>query len=1332
MRSTPNAIDSSHDATAVDGERLVLSFAQQRMWILHQYEPGIALYNSHVAFRLRGPLSVPVLEQALRLLAQRHEGMRTTFPSVDGLPEVRIADEVSFHFPVEELRASAPAAREEAALERATAEVRRVFDMAEGPLWRALLLRVDPEDHLFVLTMHHIITDGWSMGVLCQELSRAYEALVQGREPGLAELPLQYADFAAWQREWLSGGVLASQLAYWKENLAGSPPLIDLPADRPRPAKNSYRAARHDFELPALLTRPLETLSAKEGATPFMSLLAVFAALLGRYTGKEDLVVGMPIANRTRAEIEGLAGFFVNTLVLRIRLEGEPGLRELLQRVRRVSLGAYDHQDLPFEKLVEELSPERNQSHSPIFQVLFDFSAATLSLRLPGMESSQVRLDEGTTPFDVSVSLEKRGERYGGTFTYNVELFESATVARMARHYARLLEEALAQPEQALSGLPLLEPDEAHRLLVEWNHSASESLAGPALHHLFERQVEATPEEIALVVGTRRFTYRNLDERANQLAWHLRSWGVDAEVPVAVCLERNETLLVAILAVLKAGGAYVPLDPAYPSQRLAFSLADARSPLLLTQRSLQERMAGLGATAILTVEEPGAFAHHPRHRPPCPAGPGHLAYVLYTSGSTGKPKGVAVQHASAAALVQWALEAFSPAQLSGVLAGTSVCFDLSIFELFAPLSCGGRVYLADNALALPTLPAAAEVTLLNTVPSVVTELVRQHALPASVRTVNLAGEPLPGTLVQSLYSLGSVESVYNLYGPTEDTTYSTWARVPRQSSLPPPIGRPLPGTQAYVLDRRMRPVAQGVPGELYLGGAGLARGYFGRPELTAERFVPNPFSTSAGARLYRTGDRVRWRADGQLEYLERIDFQVKVRGFRIELGEVEQALLQHPAVREAVVVAREGGPDGKQLAAYVTGDSGLVSAAVLRSWLRESLPHYMVPSAFVVLDAMPLTANGKVDRQALPAPAASPEASRFHVPPRDRIELQLCGIWEELLNVRPVGIRDDFFELGGTSLVAVRLMHRIRETFERSLPISALFSAKTVEELALLLRQKQGEAAWTPLVPIQPAGKRRPFFCVHPLGGTVLGFSALARRLGPEQPFLGLEHVRPGRPTDRVEAMATEYLAAIRKHQPQGPYRLGGKSVGGLVAIEMARMLQASGQEVELLALLGTAVPKEDQPGPEANTLKAMAHATKEDALIARILQQFGQDFPELHELARLSKEEKLRQGLSFAKEHGAVPTDFGESQLDHLFWAWHAEAEAFSLYRPSFYDGHLTHFVPACDEGKPLMDWSGLCRSWEVHVVAGEHETLDEEPHVEVLARELGACLERTNTPRR
>ncbi|QRO00996.1 amino acid adenylation domain-containing protein [Archangium violaceum] len=1326
MRRTETALDTPPGSDAADGERLPLSFAQQRMWLLHHYAPDVPLYNSPIAFRIRGSLSAPVLERGLRLLAERHEGMRTTFPTVDGMPQVAISDEVSFHLPVEDLQHLPPAAREEAALERATTEARRVFDMGQGPLWRALLLRLTPEEHLFVLTMHHIITDGWSMGLLCEELSRTYEALWKGTEPVLPELPLQYADFAAWQREWLSGDTLAAQLKYWKESLAGAPPVMELPTDRPRPAKNTYRAARHAFVLPASLTKPLEALSAKEGSTPFMILLSTFSALLGRYTRRDDIIVGTPIANRNRAEIERLVGFFVNTLVLRVRLDGNPSFRELLQRVRQVTLGAYDHQDLPFEKLVEELSPERNQSHSPIFQVLFDFATADLSLRLPGLEASHVRLDEGSTPFDVSVSLEKSGDSYGGYFTYNADLFESTTIARLERHYARLLGAALAQPERPVGDLPLLEADEEHRLLVDWNRTAFEPRADSTLHHLFERQVEATPEALALVVGTRRFTYRQLDERANQLAWHLRSLGVGPEVPVAVCLERTETLLVAILAVLKAGGAYVPLDPAYPSQRLAFSLADARSPLLLTQHSLAESMRGLGAPALLTLDEPEAFSHHPTHRPACPAESQHLAYVLYTSGSTGRPKGVAVQHASAAALVQWALNAFSTEQLSATLAATSVCFDLSIFELFAPLSCGGRVYLADNALALPSLPAASEVTLINTVPSAVTELVRQGALPASVRTVNLAGEPLPASLVQSLYGLGTVQSVYNLYGPTEDTTYSTWALAPRESSAPPPIGRPLPGTQAYVLDARLRPVPQGIPGELYLGGKGLARGYLGRPDLSAERFVPNPFSSTPGARMYRTGDRVRWRADGQLEYLERIDFQVKVRGFRIELGEVEQALLQHPAVREAVALARDGGPDGKQLVAYVTGPADQLGASALRSFLRERLPDYMVPSAFVVLEALPLTANGKVDRQALPAPVPSAGASRIHIPHRDRTEMLLCGIWEELLNVHPIGIRDDFFALGGTSLVAVRLMHRIRETFGRTLPISALFSAKSVEELALLLREKQDPVAWTPLVPIQPGGKRRPLYCVHPLGGTVLGFGPLARRLGPDQPFFGLEHVRPGKPPNRVEAMAAEYLAAIRKHQPQGSYRLAGKSVGGLVAVEMARMLQAEGQEVELLALLGTAVPMDDRPGPNAESIQAMAHLSKEDALVAKILLQFGQEFPELQELARMSKEEKLSKGLRFAKEHGALPADFGESQLDHLFWAWHAEAEAFDIYRAQYYDGHITHFVPACDEGKPVMDWSGLCRSWEVHVVAGEHETIDDEPHVEVLANALGGCLRR------
>ncbi|RKH23519.1 non-ribosomal peptide synthase/polyketide synthase, partial [Corallococcus sp. CA031C] len=1054
-------VEQAHSATALPAlvatprtnASLPLSFAQQRLWLLDQLQPGGSAYNIPAALRLEGALDAAALEQAFTELVRRHESLRTTLHEENGAPMQRVHAPAPFALPVLDL--STHEAAETEARRLAQEEAGTPFDLARGPLMRARLLRLSAHQHVLLLNLHHVVSDGWSGGVLVREVSALYEAFRQGRPSPLPELPVQYADYTVWQRSWLQGEVLERQVAWWKQQLTGAPHALELPTDFPRPPVQSARGGAVHFRLPVSVSQALETLGQEEGATLFMALLASTQALLGRYSGQDDVVVGTPIAGRRFAELEGLIGFFVNTLALRARLDDAPTFRQLLARARETTLGAQAHQDVPFEKLVEELHPRRDLSRTPLFQaMLLVQNTPTSSPVAPqgALSIHPVEVEDHAAKFDLTFAFTPSQQGLQGTITYSADLFREETIQRLVKHLQVLIESAVASPDTRIVELPMLTPDERHTLLVEWNDTRTQLRRG-LLHDLVAQQAALTPDATALVVGTRRLSYAWLDTRANQLAHHLRSLGVGPEVRVALCLERSEDLLLSLLAILKAGGTYVPLDPAYPRQRLDFTLADSGARLLLSHQSLLDslKLDTQGLDTLCLDALPEAVAARPTSAPRSDVSEANLAYVIYTSGSTGRPKGVSISHASASAFLDWALRTFSPAQLKGTLAATSVCFDLSVFELFAPLSCGGAVLLADNALALAGLPAASEVTLINTVPSAIAELLRLGAIPASARTINLAGEPLPGTLARALYATGSVQHVFNLYGPTEDTTYSTFTRVP-EGPAEPTIGLPLPETSAYVLSPHFFPQPIGVPGELYLAGAGLARGYLGRADLTAERFVPDPFSSTPGARMYRTGDLVRRRADAQLEYLGRTDFQVKLRGFRIELGEIEATLRQHPSVQQALVLARRDSSTGDpRLVAYVVASNA--NPNELRTHLQQKLPEYMVPSVFIPLAAFPLTPNGKVDRNALPAPEAGAAQRERYVAPRTPTEQHLAAPWAEVLRVERVGREDHFFELGGHSLLATQVVARVRSTFGVELPLRALFEAPVLEQLAQRIDQ---------------------------------------------------------------------------------------------------------------------------------------------------------------------------------------------------------------------------------------------------------------------------------------
>ncbi|HTN70672.1 MAG TPA: amino acid adenylation domain-containing protein [Methylomirabilota bacterium] len=1049
------AEDLSIQPIARNGE-LPVSFAEQRLWFLNELEPGSPRYNVLSAFQLTGRLNVAALERSLNEIIRRHETLRTVFTTVDGQPVQDIRAAMSINIRNVDLGAMVSDARRDPEVHRVmTEEAQRPFALAHGPLIRATLVRLRDDQHLLLLVTHHIIFDGWSAVTLNREISVLYEAFSTGKPSPLGELPIQYSDFAVWQRIQLQGAVLQDHLAYWKRQLE-SIPMLQLPTAQPAPGIQSFRGARIWYALTESLGCSLKTLSGRENVTLFMTLLAAFQTLFHRYTGQEDIVIGSPVAGRNRPEIENLIGFFLNMLVLRGDLSGNPTFRELLARIRETCIEAYSHQDVPFEKLVEELQPQRHLNHNPLFRVSFVLqNFPKFPLELSGLTASELEVDPGIARFDLHLFMTEEESGLRGYVEYNTELFDDATIHRMIGHIQTLLESIVADPDQRIAQLPILTEAEKNQLLVNWNDTAAACPSGKCIHELFEAQVKRTPDGVAVSFGGKKLTYRELNSRSNQLAHYLSDLGVGPEKLVGICMKRSLEMIVGLLGILKAGGAYVPLDPAYPSDRLAFMLEDAQVSVLLTTDGLIE--TGDSQSSILDSQmkvvrldrDWKEIAKESKESPASNVSAENLAYVVYTSGSTGAPNGVAIEHRNAVALLDWAATVFGPAELAGVLASTSVCFDLSVFELFAPLCRGGKVILVKNALSLPDAPERDDITLVNTTPSVIAELLNLRQLPDSVCTVNLAGEPLRSELIDQLYKRESVEKVYDLYGPSETTTYSTFAL--RTSGGRNTIGRPIAGTQIYVLDGLLQPVPIGVFGEIYIGGAGVARGYLNRPELSRERFISDPFCEEANARLYKTGDLARFLPDGNLEYLGRTDNQVKIRGYRIEPGEIEAVLNRHPTVKSSAVIASEvseSRPD-RQMVAYVVPATQSFKVGELLSFAKGKLPGYMIPAVIVELTALPLMPNGKVNRQALPLlDNARLSLAQPLLEPRTEVEKIVAQIWKELLNLKTIGIHDNFFDLGGHSLTATRVVSRIRQALKIELPLQVVFEKATVEELA--------------------------------------------------------------------------------------------------------------------------------------------------------------------------------------------------------------------------------------------------------------------------------------------
>jgi amino acid adenylation domain-containing protein len=1159
-----------------------LSFAQWRLWFLENLQPGTPQYNMPRTIRATGELDVEALRRALSGIVKRHATLRTVIAE-QGDDAVQIIRE-SVEAPLTFVDLSSHPHREEE-LERAMiAEAKRPFDLTKDVLVRTLVAKLDDRDFGISIVMHHIASDGWSMAIFIRELMALYEAEKTGKPAELPELAIDYADYAIWQRQYLSGEVLEKQIAFWKDKLAGALTL-EMPTDRSRPPVQSGRGARFQVTYPKALSDRINAFSKANGVTPFMTLMSAFAVLLGRYSSQEDISIGTPIAGRTRVETEKLIGFFVNTLIFRADLSEAPSFKTLLGRIKELSLGAFANQEVPFEKLVEELRPPRDTSRNPLFQVMFMLqNAPRETMALSGLELRTTVTPTHATKFDLSLGLSESEDGLRATLVYSTDLFDEATMQRFAGHYGVLLESILAAPGKAIGTLPILTAAEYKHLTEDFQGEPWECPENELVSTMFEEQARRFPDKNAVVFQGKALTYRELDERTNQLARYLRRLGVGPDARVGVCVERSLDMMIGVLATLKAGAAYVPIDPSYPAERVVYYMTDAEMAVVLTQTHLVPTLPKV-ESKLLCIDEPGDWAEigkETNEHVDSGATGDHLSYVIYTSGSTGKPKGVQLNQRALANLNRTMRRKPGFHETDYLLGVSSLSFDIGSMEVLLPVISGGTVEFASRELAMdgPNLSIRikeSNATVMQATPASWRMLVESGWEGKKDLRIITGGEALSRDLADKL--IARTKEVHDQYGPTETTIYSTAGRVVEEGLVT--IGKPIANTLCYIVNRDLQLMPVGVPGELLIGGVGTARDYLKRPDLTEEKFIPNPFADTPPAeriaekRVYRTADLVRWMPDGNLDYIGRIDHQVKIRGFRIELGEIEALLIKHPKVRQVVVVAREDSPGDKRLVAYLLAHEGAEDPTVpeLRLYLKEHVPDYMVPSAFVVMKEFPLTPNKKVDRKALPKPESDKgEEREGFVAPRTALEVQIVNIWERVLNIKGVGVTDNFFELGGHSLLAGTLVRELAK-IDKVLPLGALFNLVTVEDQAKFLSVDVSEQKWPTLQAVNPRGHKRPLFCISRPNVNALGYRKLSEHLGADQPVYGLqsryreEIEGPYEPWE-YEAVAKDYIREMRAAQPEGPYQMTGMCEGAHIGFEMVKQLTAAGQKVSLFAVL--------------------------------------------------------------------------------------------------------------------------------------------------------------------
>ncbi|MBZ5679772.1 MAG: amino acid adenylation domain-containing protein [Acidobacteriia bacterium] len=1310
------------------GTAAPLTFSQQQLWLHAQLAPGTPVYNEPFTVHRTGPLDVEVLEKSFTEIIRRHEAWRTSFSTVDGEPVQVVHPPFAVTLPVADLRNLAGREREAEALRLATEDARKPFDLSKAPLFRARLIRLAHEEFRLAITAHHMIFDGVTgYRVFLPELVALYNTFSNHEPVCLPELDFQYADYAVWQRQSATRGLLNQGMDYWRKQLSGELPTLQLPTDRPRPAGQTFRGALQSFALPAELSERLRELSRQAGVTLFMTLLAAFDTLLHRYSGQEDILVGSITAGRNVPGTEQLLGFFLNTVVLRTNLSGDPTFRELLDRTRNVTLGALSHDEVPLDELVKELHPERDLSSNPLFQVLLSFEPS-LSEVDSGWNLTAIDVETGTAKFDLCFVLDDRAEGLQGRVIYGTDLFDSGTITRMIGHWQTLLESIVTNPDCRVSALALVAGKEREQLLKQ-STGPRRSYPPTLVHEVIAAQTGMTPDAVAVSCGAHSLTFRELNSRANQLAHHLRGLGVRHQSPVALCAERSLEMIVGILGILKAGGAYVPLDANHPKERLEYMLTDCGASVLLTQAHLPPLSLPGDLRVICLDSDWQAISRELFEAPAVKVSPEDLAYVIYTSGSTGKPKGVMVTHRNLAHSTHARVEYYQE-PVGKYLLLSPIGFDSSVAVIFHALCTGGTLVLPEpefnwESTQLAQLIAKSQISHTLCVPSLYSELL-ETAKPdqvKSLRTVVVAGEACPKPLVEAHYQLLPQTALFNEYGPTEATVWSSvYACDPAASYSSVPIGRPIANTATYVLDRRLQPVPVGVPGELYIAGEGVARGYLGQSDLTNERFILDPFAARAGERLYRTGDLVRYLPDGNLEFLGRLDQQVKIRGLRIELTEIETALGEHPDVREAVVVGEEDDSNGIRLVAYVVARREYAtSAAELRAFLKSRLPGYMVPGVFSFLEALPRNANGKVDRQALSCAERTRDVLAAAPPaPRDFAEARLLAIWKDVLNRDDLDIRQDFFELGGHSLLAAKLLARIEADFGQTLSLAFVFQAPTIELMAELLRNPDESIRARAIVPVQPHGSRLPLFWVR--GGP--RFRLLAQTLGPDQPFLGLDlpfsDATKFRTPYRLEDIAAYLVRAMREVQPHGPYALAGLCVNAVIAYEIARQVTLEGEEVALLAMFdghNHAYYKNPlQDGRYTGRIKY--HLSN---LFRSDMKESSAYLLERLDEARRKIERTIWQLSATSEKNGNGDRPHNTDFIVH---------PAFHRYEPQPYSGKVTLLQSSDWPEGPYFDfnqgWIDLAAGGvDFHRIPGNHPSMFTEPNVNLVAATLSAQLE-------
>jgi amino acid adenylation domain-containing protein len=1324
-----------------------LSSGQERLWFLDRLEPDSSLYNIPTALRLAGDLNEQFLREALNEIVRRHEALRTTFASADGAPIQKINPAGDAPFTVIDLSRAVNGSRDAEVQRRIREAANQPFDLSRDLMIRATLLRLAPQEHILILVAHHIAADEWSLRVLFKELALLYEASVTGREINLPALPIQYADYANWQRDLLQGPAISEHVEYWRIQLEGCTPNLELPTDASRAAAGAHRGALAHHTVSAQTLDAIKNLSRRENATLFMTLLAAFNLLLHRYTRQEDILIGSPIAGRTRAEMEELIGFFVNTLVLRAKPRDDMPFTELLKQVRETTLGAYAHQELPFEKLVEMVHPERSASGSPLVQVLFAFESGYVDERLlPGLRAESMEVETGTAKFDLTLVAQEENGALKLIAEYDTDLFSSAMIERLLGHFDNLLKSLAAQPEMPLSKHEFLGDAEKKRLLVEWNNTQRQYPREASVSRLVEHWAASRPKSPAVTYGNTTLSYADLNARANQLARKLQQLGFKRGEVAGVLMERSNEMAVAILAILKAGGGYLPLDPSYPVERLSFMVNDSGARFLITQLETSTLIPNHSAQVITLDATFAAIAGEAKENLEFTPKALDLANLIYTSGSTGTPKGVKIPHRGIVRLVR-DTDYMEVAPTDVVTQTSSISFDAATWEIWTGLINGAHlVGISKEELINPAAFREKLKEKKATIVFVTTAMFHQLASEApgvfeGLKYVCFGGEVADPKAVASVLNDRPPRRLIHGYGPTETTVMATvhWVKDVPLNAATIPIGKPIANSTAYIVDNAGNLAPIGVPGELWLGGDGTALGYLNRPELTAERFVPDKFSGASDAKLYRSGDLARFREDGVIEFLGRIDTQVKVRGFRIELGEIEAALLKHPAVRKAAALAREDTPGEKRLVGYIeTAPGKKIEMADLKTFLKQTLPEFMVPAAFIALEKMPLLPNGKVDRKSLPAPEWKSD-SRVFESPSDALEQQIAKIWERVLNMQPIGATDNFFDLGGHSLLAVKLFAQFEKIFERKLPLATLFKAPTIRQLAEFIRGDTKPQAWSTIVDIQPKGTRRPIFWIHSLGGDGGGgffyYRRLATLLGEDQPSFGIRS--PQEPFDKIEGMAAYYVRALKEAQPQGPYQLGGFCFGGIVAYEMARQLQAAGDHVSLLAILESSPPNLDRV---ADHLPRSARFSIEN--VYENLRDFV-SHPTSEQVAMVKrKARKVREKIvrRTARNGEAAPQpppalkdliDMSKYPKDYVKYA-ETHWKALESYLPGPYAGTI-HLFRARKQPlritDPSLGWNVVAPGRvKITVIPGTHESMVTDPNVQILADKIQETIRETS----